>query len=151
MAATCNSKAWATTATCVLGQERCSSRNLLAYLLTYSLKKSPSWETNRFSASQEIPRVLWNPKVHYRIHKSPPPVHILSQTDPVHAPTSLFLKIHFNIILPSMSWSSKWTLSLVSPPKPCIHLHSPPYVPQRSPISFFSIWSPEQYLGNTDH
>jgi len=47
---------------------------LLIYLLTYSMEQSPSWETNRFSASQEIPRILWNPKVHYRIHKCPLPV-----------------------------------------------------------------------------
>jgi len=36
------------------------------YLLTYSLEQSPSWEANHFSVSQEIPRILWNPKVHYR-------------------------------------------------------------------------------------
>ena len=68
------------------------------YLLTYSMEQSPSWEANQFAASQEIPRILWNPKVHYRIHKSPPTVPILSQLDPVHTPTSHFLKIHLNII-----------------------------------------------------
>jgi hypothetical protein len=42
------------------------------HLLTYSMEQSPSWEANWFAASQEIPRVLWNPKVHYRTHKRPP-------------------------------------------------------------------------------
>ena len=59
----------------------------LTYLLTNSMEQSPSWEANRFSASQETPRILRNPKVHYHIHKCPPPVPILSQLDPVHTPT----------------------------------------------------------------
>ena len=50
---------------------------LLTYLLTYSLltcstQHIPSWEANKFSASQEIPPIFWNPKFHYRIYKCPP-------------------------------------------------------------------------------
>jgi len=69
------------------------------YSLTYSLEQSPSWEANKFSASQEIPRILWNPKVHYHSQKCLPPVTIVSQLDPAHARTSNFLNFHLNIIL----------------------------------------------------
>ena len=76
------------------------------------MQHSPSQEANWFSARQEIPHILWNLKVHYHIHKCLPHVPILSQLDPIHAPTSHFLNIHLIIILPS----TKWPLSLRFPP-----------------------------------
>jgi len=48
--------------------------------------QSLSWDANCFAASQEIPRISRNPKVHYRTHKRPPTVSILGQLNPVHPP-----------------------------------------------------------------
>jgi len=94
---------------------RIASIDILTYLLTYSMVQSPSWEANWFAASQENPRILWNPKVHYRTHKRPPPVPVLGQPNPVHIPTSHLLEIHPNIIHPSTPRSPQWSLSLQFP------------------------------------
>jgi hypothetical protein len=78
--------------------------------LTHSLMElNPSWEAANCAATQELARILWNPEVHYRVHKSPPLVPIPSQIDPIHSIPSYLSKIHFNIVHPPTSWSSQWS------------------------------------------
>ena len=56
-----------------------------------------------FAANQEIPRILWNPKVHYRTHKAPATCPYPEPTPSSPHNPSNFLKIHLNIIFPSTS------------------------------------------------
>jgi len=57
---------------------------------------SAFWTAKRFLASQEIPHIVWNLKVHYPIYKGPLTVPVLSLNNPVHAPpSSLLLKDTF--------------------------------------------------------
>jgi hypothetical protein len=77
--------------------------SVLTYLL---MEQSPSGEADWLSAGQEIPRIYSQRNVLCHILKSLPPVHILSQINPVHTPNStswksiLILSSHLRLGLP---------------------------------------------------
>jgi hypothetical protein len=79
---------------------------------TNYMEQSPSWEAdNNHSASQEIPCLSWNPKVHYRVqrirHWSISWVRRFQST----ASHPICFKIHPNVILISKHRPSKSSLS----------------------------------------
>jgi hypothetical protein len=99
------------------------------------MEHSPSWEANSSSASQEIPRILWNPKVHYRIHMRSLPPHILSQINPFLAPPHLIILIlppHLCLGLPS----GFFLLGFPHKNPVCISTHPHTYYIPHPPISF---------------
>ena len=110
------------------------------------MEQKPSREANSSSATQEISRILWNQKVHYRIHKSPPRLSILSQIDSVRAPHSislrsiLLLSSHLRLALPSGFIPSGFPIKTL-----CVPL-LPPYMLHALPVSVFVTWLPEWYL-----
>jgi hypothetical protein len=71
-------------------------------------------EANSSTSSQEIPRILWSPKFHYRVHNSSPHVPILSQLKPAHSLPSYFLKFHLNIVAVSAHLSRQHKQSTCS-------------------------------------
>ena len=92
---------------------------ILVLSLTFSMEQNFSWEPNWFQDSQEILHFLWNPKVHYYIHKCTPPVPILCQMDPVQVPTShvwksiLILSTHLHFLPDS---TLRIPMCIISPP-----------------------------------
>jgi hypothetical protein len=72
------------------------------------MEQSPPWGVNNHASSQEIVRIVWNPKVHNYADKKPDIVPILSHKNSAHALSPYFYNIRFNIILPSTPSCPKW-------------------------------------------
>jgi len=97
------------------------------------MEQSPSWEANRFSASQEIQRIYGT----WRFITAFTSAHQLSlfiarsiQSMPSHSTFwRLILSSHLRLGLPSCLFPTRF------PTEPCMHLYSPPYVLHVSPIS----------------
>jgi hypothetical protein len=53
-----------------------------------TIECSPSSEADICSPRQEIPRLLYDPTVHYRVRNSPPVASICSQMNPIHITTT---------------------------------------------------------------
>ena len=77
--------------------------------------RSSRLKDNSCSAILSGPRSLWDPKFQCHVYKSPSPVLISSQIGPFHTLPFHFFNIYFNIILPSISRSSKWSHSFNFP------------------------------------
>jgi len=142
------------------GPQKCSKNHLpwqlqnlityvLTYLLTHSLTHSLTHRSRvlleNLTGSQLVKKLPAFYGTFSLPHSQVPttcpyPVPDQSSSWPPQ-PTSwraiLILSSHLCLGLPSGLFPQ------ISPPKPCIHLSSPPYMLHAPPISFISIWSPE--------
>jgi hypothetical protein len=62
------------------------------------MEQSPSSQPNSHWSFQEIPCLLWNTKIHYRVQNSLPLTSILSQINQLHNFPPYFSKTYSNII-----------------------------------------------------
>jgi hypothetical protein len=114
------------------------SRRRMSCLFTHSLTKLSTWVVANCVATQELPGILWNPKVHCRVQKSPPLVPILSPINPIHTISPylrsiLILSTHLRLGLPSGLFRSVTSILYA--------FLFPPFVLHAHPISTTLAWS----------
>jgi hypothetical protein len=93
------------------------------------MKLSTTREDTTYVSTHELHSILWNPEVHYRIHKSLSLVPIPSQANPVHN-----TPIHLHLGLPNGSF----------PPITYVRSSCPPFVQHAMPI-------PTQWLVHSNY
>jgi hypothetical protein len=100
------------------------------------MELNSSWEAANSAATQERPSILWNPKVHYRLHKSPPLIPILSHIIPAY-PSKIhpILSTHLRLGLPSGLFPSGVSTNIL------YAFRFSPFVLHALPISSFLTWS----------
>jgi len=98
---------------------------------TNCMEKTPSWGANSHSATQ-IPRILWNMKVHYHVHKDPRlvPTWIAS----IHSTPCHPISLTYVLIL-----SSYLRLGLQSGPSPTAKILYPSHLSYACYIPFHLI------------
>jgi hypothetical protein len=68
------------------------------------MKLNTTREAISCAATQELPSILPNSQVHYRIHKNLPLVSVLSHANEVHTTPSYLSKLNLNMIYRTTSW-----------------------------------------------
>ena len=96
------------------------------------MEHRPYSAANSSSPIQEIPRILRNPKVHYRVYNRPPLVPTQNQIQPVRALPTHF-KDPFNIIPSPTPRFRIGYFSSCYPPNPCMNVSFASYVPPPPP------------------
>jgi hypothetical protein len=93
-----------------------TENNLLTYLLTHGAESF--WRSRQFCSYSRISQHLRNPKVHYRVHKSPPLVSTLSQIHPIHTIPSYLstqkktdINVHLNLYTFSLLYFTLYLLT----------------------------------------